>query len=87
MIFVRSEVEIVKMRKSCQLAARTMEVIRDEVKPGITTQSLSDKALAFISSEGGKAAFLGYNGFPGAICASVNNEVVLSFSITMMQVA
>jgi len=76
MIHIRSEDEIALLRKSSALAARTMEVLRDRVKPGISTVELADVARSFIESNGGKAAFLGYNGYPGAICVSVNDEVV-----------
>ena len=76
MIHIRSEEEIEKIRLSCRLVARTMEVIRDEITPGITTLKVSQRAQEFIQDNGGKPAFLGYNGFPGAICVSVNDEVV-----------
>ena len=76
MIHIRSEDEIALLRKSTALTARTMEVLRDRVKPGISTSELAGVALSFIESNGGKAAFLGYNGYPGAICVSVNDEVV-----------
>jgi methionyl aminopeptidase len=58
------------------MAAQTMEVVRDEIKPGVTTLSVSEKAREFIEANGGKAAFLGYKGFPGAICVSINEEIV-----------
>ncbi|MFC1528481.1 type I methionyl aminopeptidase [Candidatus Latescibacterota bacterium] len=76
MIHIRSEDEIDKIRSACWLASRAMEIVRGEIKPGITTLSLSEKAKDFIELNGGEMAFLGYNGFPGAICVSVNDEVV-----------
>jgi len=76
MIHIRSESEIEKIREACALAARTMEVVREEISPGVSTRRLSDRAHDFIRSQGGRAAFLGYHGFPGAICVSVNDEVV-----------
>ncbi len=76
MINIRSEQDIEKLRIAGQIAARAMEVARDTLKPGITTLELSEAVRAFIESQGAKAAFLGYNGFPGAICVSVNEEVV-----------
>ncbi|MDP2984765.1 MAG: type I methionyl aminopeptidase [Candidatus Latescibacter sp.] len=76
MIHIRSEREIEKLRSVCRLAAETMEIVRDEVRAGTTTLHISEKARKFIESHGAQAAFLGYNGFPGAICVSVNDEVV-----------
>jgi methionyl aminopeptidase len=76
MIYIRSEKEIEKLRSVCRLAAETMEIIRDEVRAGTTTLHISEKARQYIESHGARAAFLGYNGFPGAICVSVNDEVV-----------
>ncbi|HUT63404.1 MAG TPA: type I methionyl aminopeptidase [Anaerolineae bacterium] len=76
MIYVRSKGEIEKIHRACRLAAQTMEMLRDEIRPGMITLTVSVKAKDFIENHGGKAAFLGYHGFPGAICVSVNEEVV-----------
>ena len=76
MINIRSEGEINKIRSACKLAAEAMEIVRDEIKPEITTMEISEKVKSFIESHGAKPAFLGHNGFPGAICVSVNDEVV-----------
>jgi len=76
MIHIRSEREIEKLRSVCRLAAETMEIIRDDVRAGTTALQISEKARQYIESHGARAAFLGYNGFPGAICVSVNDEVV-----------
>jgi methionyl aminopeptidase len=76
MINIRSDDEITKIRSACKIAAEAMEIARDEIKPGISTLEISVKVKDFIEERGAKAAFLGYNGFPGAICISVNDEVV-----------
>jgi len=64
------------LREAGALAAKTMAVARDEIKSGVSTLTISEIAKEYIESHGGKAAFLGYNGYPGAICVSVNDEVV-----------
>jgi methionyl aminopeptidase len=46
------------------------------IEPGITTRELDATAAAIIAEAGGSASFLGYYGYPGSICASVNEEVV-----------
>jgi len=76
MINIRSEAEIEKLRTACLLAAQSMEAVRKIIKAGVSTFEMSGKAKDFIESHGGAAAFLGYHGFPGAICVSVNEEVV-----------
>jgi methionyl aminopeptidase len=76
MIHIRTENEIVKLRIACRLAAESMEIARDTIRPGVTTREISEKVRQFIESRGARAAFLGYNGFSGAICVSLNEEVV-----------
>ena len=76
MINIRSEKEIEGIRAACRLTADAMEVAADMVMPGAGTDDISDAVRSFIESKGGKAAFLGYDGFPGAICLSLNDEVV-----------
>jgi methionyl aminopeptidase len=76
MVQIRSEKEIDLMREACRIAADSMAVARDELKPGMTTKELADKIQAYIESNEAKAAFLGYHGFPGAACISINEEVV-----------
>ena len=50
--------------------------LKDYIKPGITTKELDKLAEDFIRSQGATPSFKGYNGFPGSICTSVNEEVV-----------
>jgi methionyl aminopeptidase len=76
MIHIRTGKEVEKLRSACKLAAEAMEMVCEEIRPGAVTRDLSDKVRRFIESRGAKAAFLGYNGFPGAICVSLNDEVV-----------
>lgn len=76
MIAIRSEDEVKTLRSVCRLTAEAMEVAQKAIKPGVTTRQISDRVQDYIESHSAKAAFLGYNGFPGAICVSVNEEVV-----------
>lgn len=64
------------MRESCRLAARVLENTMPLVKPGVTTGEVDKAAAAFMKEFGCKSAFLGYRGFPGNICISVNEEIV-----------
>lgn len=76
MITVKSASQIEKMRKSAKITKEALELIEKSVKPGISTKQLDKIAYDYIISRGGKPNFLNYNGFPGTICASVNDEVV-----------
>ncbi|MBS4535536.1 type I methionyl aminopeptidase [Clostridium sp. D2Q-14] len=76
MIILKSSREIEKMKRAGKLVAETHEYIRELIRPGITTKELDEAAYEFITKYNSKPAFKGYHGFPGSICASINNEVV-----------
>lgn len=64
------------MRDAGQIVAQTLVEMKSAVKPGISTLELDEIAEKYIRSAGAVPAFKGYGGFPGTICASVNEEVV-----------
>jgi methionyl aminopeptidase len=64
------------MREAGRIVAETHELLAKMIKPGVTTKELDQAAEEYIRSRGAIPAFKGYNGFPGSICASVNDEVV-----------
>jgi methionyl aminopeptidase len=64
------------MREAGRVTARALRSVGDAVAPGVTTAELDEVAVAVIEAAGGKAAFLGYHGFPATICASRNQQVV-----------
>ncbi|SMO63187.1 methionine aminopeptidase, type I [Balnearium lithotrophicum] len=75
-IILKTPDEIAKLRKA---AATTMEIllkVAEQVAPGISALEIDKMARSFCKDYGVKPAFLGYGGFPGAICVSVNEEVV-----------
>ena len=76
MITIKSVKQIEKMRKACEVTKEALELIEKNIRPGISTKELDKIAFDFIKSKGGKPSFLNYNGFPGSICASLNDEVV-----------
>lgn len=73
---VKTTAEIVAMRTSGDMLAQVLGVVSKLVKPGVSTQFLSDSAEKELRALGGEPAFLNYQGFPEALCASVNDEVV-----------
>jgi len=75
-ISIKSKEEIELMRKAGKIVSRTLDDIKDFIKPGITTKELDRRAEKRIKKEGGVPAFKGYKGFPGNICTSINDVVV-----------
>jgi len=76
MIILKSEDEIEKLRRANQIVAMALSKITDMVEIGITTEELDRVAEKMITAEGAKPSFKGYRGFPNALCASINEEVV-----------
>jgi methionyl aminopeptidase len=76
MIPVKSAPDLAGMRASGRLAAAVLDAVARKVSPGIATGELSDFAGRLIAEAGAESAFLGYRGFPGHICVSVNESVV-----------
>lgn len=75
-IRIKTEPEIAIMREAGQIVARTHALLAEHIKPGVTTKKLDKLAKNYIESQGATPSFLGYGGFPGSICASINDEVV-----------
>lgn len=73
---IHTEDEIKRIRVAAHAAALAREEIASQVRAGMSTKELDMIAAAVIRSLGGKPAFLGYCGYPGTICISVNDEVV-----------
>ena len=64
------------MRLACRAASEILERVSSIIRPGITTGEADSAAADFMVEAGCKSAFLGYRGFPGHICISLNEEVV-----------
>ena len=79
MVHVRSEAEIDIIRENAMMVTATLVEVAKMLKPGITTQSLTEMAEQFILDNGGLPSFKGYGGFPAALCISVNEVVVHGF--------
>ncbi len=75
-IKIKTPEEIELIRRSCDLLSEAMAEIAKAVKPGTTGLALDKLAEDFITGNGGKPSFKGYNNFPAALCISVNDEVV-----------
>ena len=73
---VKTPDQIRKMRVAGVVVGETLELIRGQVSAGMTTGDLDQAAEDFIRSKGATPSFLGYHGFTGSLCVSVNEEVV-----------
>lgn len=79
MITIKSEREIELLREAGKVVYLTHKYIEPMIKEGVTTAEINEKAEAFIRSKGCTPSFKGYEGFPAALCCSVNDEVVHGF--------
>ena len=73
---VKTPDQIRKMRVAGVVVGETLELIRGQVSDGVTTLDLDKAAEQYIRSRGATPSFLGYHGFTGSLCVSVNEEVV-----------
>jgi methionyl aminopeptidase len=76
MIVRKTAAEVDTMRRAGVVVASTLELLRNEARPGVTTGELDRLAEEHIRSQGGVPTFKGYRGFPGSICASPNEMIV-----------
>ncbi|MBQ7608642.1 MAG: type I methionyl aminopeptidase [Desulfovibrionaceae bacterium] len=77
--FIKNEREIGCLREADRMVANILDAVGDIVRPGLKTREINELALDMCSDYKVKPAFLGYNGFPFAVCTSVNEVVVHGF--------
>ena len=76
MINVKSKSELEKMRKAGIIAGNALHFGGRSIRPGMTTFELDKLIHDYIVKQGAIPSFLGYGGFPGSACLSINNEVI-----------
>ena len=76
MVEIKTPEQIAKMREAGLIVAEALKAASEAAVPGVTTGELDAVAKKVIEGHGAKSNFLGYHGFTGVICASVNEEVV-----------
>ena len=76
MIICKTPRELELMREAGRIVALTHQELEKHIKPGITTKEIDTIAEKFIRQQGAEPSFLGYNGFKGSVCISVNEELV-----------
>lgn len=76
MAIITAQDDVARLRRSGKIVAEALRVTAEAVRPGITTAELNAIADKAIRSHGGTPSFIGYQGYPAALCTSVNTEVV-----------
>ena len=76
MISLKSSREIELMRRAGRLTAQARALAGSMVQPGVTTHEIDAAVRKFIESHGAKPSFLGYGGFSGSACISINEQVI-----------
>ena len=76
MIQVKNSMQLNAMKEAGRITGETLLVARELVRPGISTKELDDAIRVYIEKCGAKPSFLGYHGFPGSACISINDEVI-----------
>lgn len=76
MIPIKNTEQLKVMRDACRITGEALLVAEEAIRPGISTKALDEIIRSHIERRGARATFLGYGGFPGAACISINNEVI-----------
>ena len=73
---IKTPGQVAAMRRAGLVVGRTLELVRDSVRPAMATAALDAVAEEHIRDLGGVPSFKGYHGFPASLCISVNDQVV-----------
>ena len=76
MIIIKNSEQLRLMRLAGRITAEALMVAKEEIRPGMTTKELDNKIKRYIEKCGATPTVLGYNGFPGSACISINDEVI-----------
>ena len=82
MVNMRTNSEIEKISKSCQIVADTLIMLEPHIVPGTSVSYLDKLAEEFIISRGARPAFKGYMGFPATLCVSIESAVLRTSSVS-----
>lgn len=73
---IKSRAEIDRMREACRMSAEVRDICAAAVAPGVTTGEIDDLVADYCAKHGVRASFFNYEGFPGRLCVSLNDEVI-----------
>lgn len=75
-IIIKNDYQINCIRQAGKIVAEALQIAKQVIRPGITTQEIDAIIEKHILDNGAIPSFKGYGGFPASICTSINNEVV-----------
>jgi methionyl aminopeptidase len=75
-ITIKNKEQIDKLRESGQILAQVLDKLEIFINPGVTPKEIDEFVREELNKKGGIPSFLGYNGFPAAICTSVNDRII-----------
>ncbi len=76
MVQIKNSEQLASMRKAGRITGEAILVAREHIKEGVSTKALDTLIRNYIEKCGAKPSFLGYGGFPGSACISINDEVI-----------
>lgn len=76
MVILKTSRELAKMREAGRISANALKLAGKAVEPGVSTLEIDRVVRKYIEEQGAVPSFLGYGGFPGSACISINEEVV-----------
>lgn len=76
MVVLKNSAEIQAMEKACRISAEALQLAGELIQPGMSTKELDRKLHEYIKKQGAVPSFLGYGGFPGCACISLNDQVI-----------
>ena len=76
MIIVKNSEQLILMKRAGVITAEALLVAKELIKPGVSTKEIDTKIRRYIEKCGAAPSFLGYGGFPGSACISINDEVI-----------
>ena len=76
MIFIKNSEQLKLMKVAGRITGEALAIAEESIREGVTTKYLDDKIRHYIEKCGAKPSFLGYGGFPGSACISINDEII-----------
>ena len=76
MIVIKNSEQLMLMRRAGRITAEALLVAKEAIRPGVSTKEVDTKIRTYIEKCDAVPSFLGYGGFPGSACISLNNEVI-----------
>ena len=76
MIQLKNPLQIKEMKEAGRITGEALLLAREHIREGISTYELDKIIRGHIEKQGAKPSFLGYHGFPGSACISINDEVI-----------